>query len=40
MILLHTFWGIVYFEGLDYRKKFHIGAVIISHLLVSSLVSI
>ena len=40
MILLNTFWGIVFFEGLDYGKKIHIAAVPVAHLLVSCLVSI
>eukprot|EP00111_Clytia_hemisphaerica_P018081 TCONS_00053497-protein len=37
MILLNTFWGIVFFEGLDYRKWIHIIAVPVSHVLVSCL---
>lgn len=37
MILLNMFWGIVYFEGLDYGKRLHIVSVVASHLLVSCL---
>lgn len=37
MVLLHTFWGIIFFEGLDYKKWINVAAVFFSHLLVSGL---
>lgn len=37
MILLHTFWGVIFFHACDTRKKTHIAFVVVSHLLVSCL---
>jgi len=37
MIFLHTFWGIVFFAGLDRKNYGMPAAVILSHLLVSCL---
>ena len=37
MILLHTFWGVIYFSALDYKNYFQISYVIVTHLFVSSL---
>lgn len=37
MILLHTFWSVIFFHACDIRNKTHIAFVIVSHLLVSSL---
>jgi len=36
-ILLHTFWGVIFFNGLDGKKWLSVGAVVACHLLVSSL---
>lgn len=35
MILLHTFWSVIFFNAVDNQSRVHIGYVIISHLLVS-----
>ncbi|CAH1369530.1 gamma-secretase subunit Aph-1 [Tenebrio molitor] len=34
-ILLHTFWGVIFFNALDNNNKLHVGIVIGSHLLAS-----
>ncbi|XP_012252601.1 gamma-secretase subunit Aph-1 [Athalia rosae] len=34
-ILLHTFWGVIFFAALDRRSKGHLGWVVGSHLFVS-----
>ena len=36
-ILLHTFWGVVFFNGLDHKKWSSVAAVVACHMLVSSL---
>lgn len=36
-ILLHTFWGILYFDGFHRQRYYQPAAVLISHLLVSGL---
>lgn len=35
MILLHTFWSVIFFNAVDTQSRVQIGYVIISHLLVS-----
>uniref|UniRef100_A0ACB8EP51 Anterior pharynx defective 1 n=1 Tax=Sphaerodactylus townsendi TaxID=933632 RepID=A0ACB8EP51_9SAUR len=40
MIFLHTFWGIVFFHGCETRQWWEVGAVVVTHLIVSGLVSI
>ncbi|GAB0086295.1 Gamma-secretase subunit Aph-1 [Sergentomyia squamirostris] len=37
MILLHTFWSVIFFNALDTRKNTHIAYVVLSHLFVSCL---
>lgn len=37
MILLNTFWSVVFYSGIDEKNKLKIGWVIISHFVVSSL---
>lgn len=34
-ILLHTFWGVIFFAALDRRSTLHIGWVVASHLFAS-----
>lgn len=36
MILLHTFWGVIFFNAVDNSKWVHIVYVVASHLVVSS----
>ncbi|XP_063934400.1 gamma-secretase subunit Aph-1 [Zophobas morio] len=36
-ILLHTFWGVIFFNALDNNNKLHVGIVVASHLLTSSI---
>lgn len=36
-ILLHTFWGVIFFAAIDKKNYVHISWVVISHLLVSCL---
>ncbi|XP_030763120.1 gamma-secretase subunit Aph-1 [Sitophilus oryzae] len=36
-ILLHTFWGVIFFNGFDTKNKLQIGYVLVSHLLASCL---
>jgi gamma-secretase subunit aph-1, putative len=38
-ILLHTFWGIIFFKALDSKKYILVFYVILTHIVVSSLVS-
>lgn len=40
IILLHMFWGIVFFDGCEKRKWYALLVVLLTHLLVSALVSI
>lgn len=37
MVLLHTFWGVIFFNAVDNGRIFHIVYVVLSHLIVSSL---
>lgn len=39
IILLHTFWGIVFLEGCDNKKYKNLAVVVAGHMLVSLLVS-
>jgi len=39
IILLHMFWGVVFFEACEKQRWWALGAVVISHLIVSCLVS-
>ena len=34
-ILLHTFWGVIFFQSLDERRWIMVGYVVLSHLAVS-----
>lgn len=36
-ILLHTFWGVIFFNALDNKNYFNIALVVVSHLLVSGI---
>ncbi|XP_055591261.1 gamma-secretase subunit Aph-1-like [Uranotaenia lowii] len=35
MILLHTFWNVIFFSALDTKNYFHVAYVVVSHLFVS-----
>lgn len=35
MILLHTFWSVIFFSAFDLKNYYHIGYVVLSHLFVS-----
>ncbi|EAA14158.3 gamma-secretase subunit Aph-1 [Anopheles arabiensis] len=35
MILLHTFWSVIFFNACDVKNYYHIGYVVASHLFVS-----
>lgn len=35
IILLHTFWGVIFFDGLDKKKWLYVGTVVLSHLAIS-----
>ncbi|XP_053697092.1 gamma-secretase subunit Aph-1 [Sabethes cyaneus] len=35
MILLHTFWSVIFFSACDLKNYYHISYVIVSHLFVS-----
>lgn len=37
MILLHTFWSVIFFNAIDNNKRYHIAYVVLSHLFVSVL---
>lgn len=39
IILLHMFWGVVFFDACEKRRWWAVAAVVISHLFVSCLVS-
>lgn len=39
LILLHTFWGIIFFDGCETRRWGEVAAVVLCHLTVSALVS-
>lgn len=40
IMLLHMFWGIVFFDGCEKKKWYVLLVVLLTHLLVSALVSI
>lgn len=40
IILLHVFWGIIFFDGCEKKKWSALLVVLLTHLLVSALVSI
>lgn len=35
IILLHTFWSIIFFDGIHHRNKIHLIFVVLSHLFFS-----
>uniref|UniRef100_A0A3Q2P883 Gamma-secretase subunit APH-1 n=1 Tax=Fundulus heteroclitus TaxID=8078 RepID=A0A3Q2P883_FUNHE len=37
IILLHMFWGVIFFDGCEKRRWFVVAAVVVSHLVVSCL---
>lgn len=39
IILLHMFWGVVFFDACEKQRWWAVAAVVISHLVVSCLVS-
>lgn len=39
IILLHMFWGVVFFDACEKQRWWAVAAVVISHLIVSCLVS-
>lgn len=39
IILLHVFWGIVFFDGCEKKKWYILLTVLLTHLLVSTQVS-
>lgn len=39
IILLHMFWGVVFFDACEKQQWWAVAAVVISHLVVSCLVS-
>lgn len=40
IILLHVFWGIVFFDGCEKKKWYILLTVLLTHLLVSTQVSV
>lgn len=40
IILLHMFWGVVFFDSCEKQRWWAVAAVVISHLIVSCLVSV
>lgn len=40
IILLHMFWGVVFFDACEKQRWWAVAAVVISHLVVSCLVSV
>lgn len=40
IILLHMFWGVVFFDACEKQRWWAVAAVVISHLIVSCLVSV
>lgn len=40
IILLHMFWGVVFFDACEKQRWWAVAAVVVSHLLVSCLVSV
>jgi anterior pharynx defective protein 1 len=40
IILLHVFWGIVFFDGCEKKKWYILLIVLLTHLLVSAQVSV
>lgn len=39
LVLLHTFWGVIFFDACEKRRYGCLGLVVASHLLTSGLVS-
>lgn len=37
IILLHTFWTVIFFDALDNNKRVHVAYVVVTHLIVSCL---
>ncbi|XP_042306225.1 gamma-secretase subunit Aph-1b-like [Sceloporus undulatus] len=37
LILLHTFWGVVFFHGCETQRWWEVAVVVLSHLIVSGL---
>uniref|UniRef100_A0A8D0C040 Gamma-secretase subunit APH-1 n=1 Tax=Salvator merianae TaxID=96440 RepID=A0A8D0C040_SALMN len=37
LVLLHTFWGIIFFHGCETRQWVEVAAVVVAHLIVSGL---
>ncbi|XP_034956758.1 gamma-secretase subunit Aph-1b [Zootoca vivipara] len=37
LVLLHTFWGIIFFHGCETKQWWEVGAVVLTHLIVSGL---
>lgn len=40
IILLHMFWGVVFFDACEKQRWWAVAAVVVSHLVVSCLVSV
>ncbi|KAF1470921.1 Gamma-secretase subunit APH-1A, partial [Eudyptula minor novaehollandiae] len=40
LVLLHTFWGVIFFDACEKRRYCCLGLVVASHLLTSGLVSL
>lgn len=40
LVLLHTFWGVIFFDACEKRRYWCLGLVVASHLLTSGLVSL
>lgn len=40
VVLLHTFWGVIFFDACEKRRYWCLGLVVISHLVTSGLVSL
>ncbi|XP_014813386.1 PREDICTED: gamma-secretase subunit APH-1A-like, partial [Calidris pugnax] len=39
LVLLHTFWGVIFFDACERRRFWCLGLVVATHLLTSGLVS-
>lgn len=39
VVLLHTFWGVIFFDACERRRYWCLGVVVASHLATSGLVS-
>lgn len=40
VVLLHTFWGVIFFDACERRRYWCLGLVVVSHLVTSGLVSL